>query len=244
MIGKRYKMGRIYNIFMVLTCLFTAVCEGQVRKKEKQGEGEGRPVRMMYFMAPAGAPEEAYVYAGTEEVGQVVLNRTNFSKTFYISKGAVKLSFFSKSMDVEQPFPTSAPSVVVPEEWQKVLLLVFLDKENKVIPIRVKAINAGDDKFGPGSIYFLNFSNVYVSGMVGERKLSLKPKSETILKNPMNENGVYPAKLDAMVKGEKKPRRFIRQMWSNSDKIRNVLFIFPKPAPMHATYYCAPIRDF
>jgi len=112
------------------------------------------------------------------------------------------------------------------------------------MPIRVKAINASDDKFGPGSIYMLNFSQVSVFGTVGDKELKLKPRSSYTLKNPINKNGAYPVKLQSIAPGDKKPRRFIKQMWSNSDTMRNVLFILPKPAPLYATYYCAPIRDF
>jgi hypothetical protein len=121
-------------------------------------------------------------------------------------------------------------------------LLVFEDKKNSTMPIRVQAIDASDTVFGPGSIYMINFSDVGVAGTVGDKKLVLKPKDVKIVKNPVSENGYYPAKLDKYVVGEEKPQRFIRQMWGHDAEVRQVLFILPKPAPLHATYYCAPIQ--
>lgn len=232
-------------------------CYGQVEGIEPSGKkkNQGRPVKVMYYMAPRGAPVEAYVYAGATQVGVTELTRTNFSETFEIPKGGrigakgkaggpVKLSFLPSSLSEGEELPAGAPSVIIPKNWQKVLLLVFPNPKNSVMPIRFKAINASEDKFGAGSIYMLNYSDVGVFGTVGDKTLKLNPRSEKIIKDPINKNGTYPVKLESQVKGEKKPRRFIKQMWGHSDKMRSVLFIMPKPAPMHATYYNAPIRDF
>lgn len=140
--------------------------------------------------------------------------------------------------------PKDAPSVKLPQGWHKALLLVFEDKSNPVMPIRIKGINASNDVFGPGSVYMMNFSELRIAGKVGDKDLDLKPKSFEIIKNPINKNGFYATKLFSAAKGDKKPRRFVKQMWQRDDDTRQVLFILPKPPPAFATYYCAPVRDF
>lgn len=257
----KIKGGNVCWLVILSSILLMTLCHGQseVIERGDRKKSQGRPVKIMYYMAPADAPEEAYIYAGAKQISLTELTRKNFSETFLIPKlggkgarrelasnvgGPVKLSFLPRLLNKGERVPVGAPSVLIPKGWDKVLLLVFPDTKNSVMPIRVKAINASDDKFGPGSIYMLNFSNLHIFGSVGDKKLNLKAKSEMILKNPINRNGMYPVILQALVKGVEKPRRFIKQMWSNSDNTRDVLFFIPRPAPMHATYYCAPVSDF
>ncbi|MBK1854234.1 hypothetical protein JO972_04660 [Verrucomicrobiaceae bacterium 5K15] len=229
---------KMVRLILLLSGLLSAIGLAQ------EAENKGRPVKLMYYLAPADAPSEAYLYAGGKQVAQTELTRTNFSETFKIPQGDLLLRFLSSPLAEGQRLPKRAPLVRIPEKWQKVLLLVFEDPKNRVMPIRIQAINASDRHFGLGSIYMMNFSEAGVVGSIGDKHLKLKPKSLKIVKNPVQKNGYYPVKLNAVIRGEKKPRRLVKQMWSHSDRIRNVLFIMPKPAPQHTTYYCAPIRDF
>ena len=201
-----------------------------------------RPAQILYFRAPAKAPTEAYLYAGDLMVAKTELPRSNFSQTFEIPDGDLNLRFLPSMLEEGAKVPTKIPGTRIPEGWEKTLLLVFEDSRNKAMPIRVQAINASDNAFGPGSVYVANFSEIGVMGTVGDKKLRLKPKAVEIIKSPISEEGYYPAKLDKVIVGDPKPQRFIRQMWGHDEKVRQVLFILPKPAPLHATYYCAPIR--
>ena len=206
--------------------------------------GQDRPVRILYYKAPSGAPSNAHIYNGSELLGETKLPRHNFSETFVIPRGEVNLKFLPRAISAEEKFPRRAPTAKIPEAWQKVLLLVFPDEANSLMPIRIQAIDASDNAFGPGSVYIINFSEIGIAGTVGDKELKLKPKSVRIIKNPVPENGFYPAKLDAYIGTGEKPRRFIKQMWQHDDKTRQVLFIMPKPKPRYATYYCAPVEDF
>ncbi|BDS05909.1 hypothetical protein NT6N_09490 [Oceaniferula spumae] len=205
-----------------------------------------RPVRILYFQSPADSPEEAYLYAGPKMIGQTELPRYNFSKTFEIpnAKNKIRLTFLPKPLEEGQKIPRGAPSVIIPTQWQKVLLLVSENKNNSTMPIKVTAINASNNVFGPGSIYMMNLSQLRIGGTIGDQKIDLQPRTVKIVKNPSNTNGVYPTKLYSVHKPGDTPQRFIRQMWGHDNQERKVLFILPKPAPQHATYYCAPLRDF
>ncbi|MGJ8671837.1 hypothetical protein [Rubritalea sp.] len=227
-----------YCLFLVLSSLLCAVCLGQLN------DASGRSASIMYFKALAGSPSEAFIYSGDKEVAKTPLPRSNFSKFFKIPKGDQLLSFLPKPMDRDRSFSQAPPSVKVPESWGKVLFLVFEDKSNAVMPIRVVPINASDNQFGPGCLYVINFSELRVFGTIGEKELKIRPMEKRVIKQPIDENGDYAVRLQALVQGDDKPRRFIKQMWSYNDKMRTLFLILPKPAPYHATYYSAPIRDF
>ncbi|MDP0492417.1 MAG: hypothetical protein Q7Q71_15320 [Verrucomicrobiota bacterium JB023] len=203
-----------------------------------------RPVRILYFDAPTGAPSSAHLYAGSRLVSETELPRHNFTETIEVPGGNLTLSFLPGVLEEGDDVPASAPKVSVPEGWDKALLLVFEDEKNPVLPIRIKAIDASDDVFGPGSVYFVNFSGIRVGGNVGDKRLDLKPMSFEIIKNPVRENGYYPTRLFSINQEGERPRRFVKQMWEHNGSDRQLLFIIPKPAPVFASYYCAPIRDF
>lgn len=218
---------------LALTCLLASLCHGQ-----------NRPVRILYYQAPETAPTEANLYVGVESFGKVDLPRSNFSETFEIPRGDIELSFLPGPLGPRQKLPERAPVAKIPEAWEKVLILVFQNDRNPIMPIRVQPINASDDVFGPGSIYMINFSEIGIAGDLGDQKLQLKPKSVKVVKSPISQDGFYTAKLDAYVAVGEKPRRFIKQMWQHQSDTRQVLFILPKPAPRYATYYCAPVVGF
>lgn len=222
------KNGLIFSMFSLLSML----CYGQ------------RPVQVLYFQSDADAPTEAYVYDNERMVAKTDLPRSNFSKTFKIPRGKRRLHFLDKQLAEGEQAPEEMPFVDIPKKWKRVLLMVFEDETNSVMPIQVKAIDASDNVFGPGSICAINFSEIGVIGTIGDKELKLKPKSFKIIEDPIAENGYYPAKLYGVIKEGAKPRRFIKQMWQHDKDTREVLFILPKPAPRYATYYCAPIRDF
>lgn len=202
-----------------------------------------RPLRLLYFQAPANAPEEVCVYAAGAMVAESELPRHNFSDNVVIPKGDTVLHFLPTPLSEGEELPEKAPKVRIPEGWQKVLLLVAEDKGNSILPIRVKAINASDSVFGPGSIYMMNLSKIRIGGTIGDKNLDLRPGKVQILKNPISGNGFYPTKLYSIATPGARPQRFIKQMWEKDGNTRQVLFILPKPAPQHATYYCAPISD-
>ncbi|MFC7338716.1 hypothetical protein ACFQY0_16090 [Haloferula chungangensis] len=203
-----------------------------------------RPVRILYFHAPVNAPKKASVYGAGKMLAETELPRDNFSESFEIPDGNLNLSFLPSALEEGAKPPKNAPSVAISENWSKVLLLVQEDKSNAAMPIKLMAIDASDNVFGPGSIYMMNLSTIRIGGTLGNKELDLKPRSVQIVKSPSAKDGYYPAILYAQIKKGEKPQRFIKQMWGHDDNIRKVLFVLPKPPPHYATYYSAPIRDF
>jgi len=231
--------------------LVTCLCQAQeVRTniaqhpKKTPKTAKVRPVKVIYYMAPKNAPKMAHLYVAKKEVAKTPLPTQNFSDTFSIPKGDLQIHFSPKTLAEDQLPSPQLPTIHVPKSWKKILLVVFHHPKNKAMPIRVKAINASDNHFPTGSTYILNLSKIGVKGTIGKKEILIKPRSHLILKNAIAGNGYYPVNLQSYVQGETRPRRFIKQMWQKSDQVRNVLFILPKPAPLHATYYTAPIRDF
>lgn len=210
-----------------------------------------RVARILYYGAPPSAPEKAFVYTKTGELYnlgdslKVPLERHNFSKSFPLKSGAIRLGFLPQVLPEGTEFPVSAPGVKIPRTWSKVLLLVSHDPENTVMPIRVKAINASDDSFKAGELYFINFAKATIFGLVGNKKLMLKPMKTAIVSDPADGAGSYQVKLDTIRDGDGETRQWlVRQPWRHDPDIRRVIFIIPLAPPRVAKVYSAPIGNF
>lgn len=225
------------TIFKVITLLVLSLFLIEVAQAD-------RVARVLYYGALADAPEVAFVYQNGEVAQEVVLDRHNFSKSFNLSNGPLKLTFLAAPKVKGVPLPEEAPYLDIPKEWKKVLILVFPDTANVMMPIRLKAINANDDVFGPGELYFVNFSDLTIFGLVGEQKMRLNPESSETVKNPIKERGDYQVKLDTVQDTIKSRRWLLRQTWRHQPDVRRVIFALPLPAPRTLKLYSAPIRNF
>lgn len=203
-----------------------------------------RVARILYYGAPVDAPRHAFLYQADQEPLEVPLPRSNFSKSFDLLAGDIHLSFLPSVLPKDTPIPEAAPSLDIPKEWRKVLILVFSDPSNPIMPIRLKAIDASDDVFGPGELLFINFSEISIFGLVGKKKLLLHPEMAKVVSNPIPQKGEYQVKLDSVKDSVESRRWLMRQTWRHQPSIRRVVFVLPLPAPRTVKLYTASIRDF
>jgi hypothetical protein len=203
-----------------------------------------RVARIMYYGASKAAPKTAVAYDESGALQTLELGRHHFSDSFEIPSGDIVLKFVSKELPEGQPVPETAPQLKIPQKWKKVLIMVSEDSGNTVLPIALNAIDASDDVFGPGELLFINFSEIGVFGMVGDKKLLLKPKGTALISNPASKREDYYVQLDS-VEGTIETRRWLlRQRWRHQPKQRYVAFVLPMPKPRVAKIYATPIRNF
>lgn len=203
-----------------------------------------RVARIMYYGASKAAPKTAFAYDEKGASQAVELSRHHFSDSFEIPSGDIVLQFVSKELSDDQLMPEAAPRLKIPKEWKKVLIMVSEDLENAVFPITLNAIDASDDVFGPGELLFINFSEIGIFGMIGDKKLVLKPKTTALISSPASKKEDYYVQLDS-VEGTIETRRwFLRQRWRHQPEQRYVAFVIPLPKPRVAKIYATPIRDF
>jgi hypothetical protein len=203
-----------------------------------------RMARVIYYGAASDAPKSAFVNQADLKVQEVDLDQYNFSKAFKLSPGATRLVFLPALLPENASIPAAAPFLDIPEEWTQVLIFAFEDKSNPIMPIRLKAMNASQDAFGPGKIIFINMSEMTVFGYVGDQKLLSKPHTTEIIENPRAGEGKYMLKLDSFKDDLSSRRRLIQQKCQYRLDERMVSFIVPLPAPRMVKIYSAPVPEF
>ena len=203
-----------------------------------------RVARIIYYGASKAAPKTAVAYDESGASQAVKLGRHHFSDSFEIPSGDIVLTFVSKELPDDQPLPETAPRLKIPKGWKKVLIVVSEDMENAVFPITLNAIDASDNVFGPGELLFINFSDIGVFGMVGDKKLVLKPQATALISNPASKREDYYVQLDSVESTIETRRWLLRQRWRHQPKQRYVAFVLPMAKPRVAKIYATPIRDF
>jgi len=204
-----------------------------------------RAARMIYFNAPDDAPKKTFLYQQKDSVAkELELKSKNFAAAFKLESGDLNLRFLPAPLAVDQEIPSKAPAVRIPKEWDKVLLLVSEDKNNSVIPIRVVAINASDNVFPEGSLYFINLSNVYVQGTLGDQTLQMKPRSKKIITSPRKDVGNYGIKVESYNENTKQKSSLVEQLWRHIPTSKFVVIITNLPPPRSAKLFTAEIRNF
>ena len=205
-----------------------------------------RFAKVIYFQAPKGAPKHAFVYQshGQGDAQQVSLKRRKFSASFKLEAGEQHLVFLPAVLPEGAEVPLDSPSVVIPEDWEQVILFVFENEQNPVMPIGVLAFDASEGTFGPGEIMFINQSDLIVGGLIAGEKQIIKDKTIKVVDPQLEERGEFNLILDSYNPTEKQKRNLIRKRWLHIPSFRNVVFITNAPPPRMAKAFVAEIRSF
>ncbi|MGJ8677150.1 MAG: hypothetical protein ACSHX0_06515 [Akkermansiaceae bacterium] len=226
---------KIKYMTLLVLCIFNGLASAE------------RVARVLYYGASKSAPQKAYVYQANEEVQEVELERYNFSKSFKLASGSTRLAFLPSALTSTEEgvsIPKNAPFLSIPESWKKVLILVFEDSSNTVMPIQFKAINASDNTFGPGELLFVNLSQLTIFGMVGDKKLVCKPNSKEIVSKPIQGRGSYPSKLYTIEGTDVESKRGLFHRSCEYFPLRRVMVIATSsPAARGVVLYSTEIRD-
>ncbi len=203
----------------------------------------GRSAQVLYFKAPKNAPQAVHIYQSAAQSVEVELKRNNFSKSFKLEDGALTLRFLGTKLVEGQEFPLEAPSLEVPADYEKVLILAFANPKNPVFPVRFKVIKANDETFGPGDRMFINFTDNRIVGNVGSQQLDLASHSIKVVSNAAKAKESYQVRLDRVDPEQGRPYTFIRQAWRQSLRKRVLIFVYSPPGSRAVTYYNAPVHD-
>lgn len=207
-----------------------------------------REVRLIYYKGPSEAPREAFLYGASGQFVQVRLPRSNASDAYELPDNGENFILLPEELPPTQlppevPLPAGAPIVNIPLDWSLTLLLVIEDKSNPIFPVKVQPINASDSVFGPGQTYWINLTDIFVGGTVGDTRMVIKPRSMVITEPPREDRGDYKVVIDSVTPGENKRRWLVRQTWRHSPEARQLVFIHPLEPPRIASLYSISFYD-
>ncbi|MGE9269096.1 MAG: hypothetical protein ACQKBY_13465 [Verrucomicrobiales bacterium] len=198
---------RCFLVFLILTGLL-----------------EARTCRFLFLNAPAGAPDSLVLFDG-ESSQKVALPRMNFSPPYSLRKGELTLRLLEKEPAAGEEVPRKAPALRLPAAVSDCFILLVPAGEGQAGGFRMELINANPDQFQKGEMLWLNLTGLTIGGVVGERRLMLKPRSRLILPRPSTRKGGYPVNLAFQIPGDERVHPLTETQWTFDPQSRSVQFV-------------------
>jgi hypothetical protein len=222
-------------IFIALLTIFT-----QLHAQETAA----RTCRILFLDRPQDAPKTLHLFDGTSSQ-EVALPSMNLSPLYRLAPGAIQLKLLSeKAEDPKAAFP-DAPNVEIPADWNDFYLLVTSDTENKITPVKLKAINAEGENFKLGKTLWMNLSDKTIQAILGEHEILLEPDSSKIVDNPLSQStpssGYYNASFTYQIQDDGKFEPITEQQWWHDANSRHLGFMLNSGGKLPKIYF---LRDF
>jgi len=188
-----------------------------------QNNQKERTCRIIFLERPHGAPEEVQLFDGKQS-HKVTLSSMNFSEVIKLPGEDLVLAMTPNPVLGPADFPVGAPTVKIPERITDFYLIVVSDPTNKILPIRMQAVDAGMD-LKPGQTLWINLTTHTIAGKLGNENLEIQPGARVIGNAPLAANGYYRAVFAY------KPERgdgylpVMRKSWWFDAKSKNLGFI-------------------
>jgi hypothetical protein len=208
-------------------------------------ETPARTCRIVFIDRPANAPKALYLYDGNNSQ-KVELPSMNLSPLYNVAPGAINLKFLINNVEDPKEISPDAPSVEIPEDYTDFLLLVFSDTENKVTPVKIKAITLTSENFKIGQMRWSNLTDKTIEGKLGVQTLSLGPQISKVVDAPSNVNsvsasGYFNASFTFQVNDEGDFAPITEQQWWHDATSRHLGFIVDSGGKLPKIYF---YRDF
>lgn len=191
-------------------------------------QGTPRTCRILHLAAGTAAPKDMFLNDGKKSQA-VELPSLNFSKVYELAPGNITLRLFPTMPAAEQPIPSGAPSVAVPESIKDFYLLVTDDPKNPVAPLKCRIVNADPAGFRVGQMMWFNLTSYEIGGRLGDRDFSVKPNSQGMVDSPSGRDGSYPVRVGYAPGEGRKPVLFVATEWVSNPTGRNVIFVLTLP---------------
>lgn len=182
--------------------------------------------RILFLNGSQAAADGTYYLFDGQETQEVELPRFSLSPVYDLRPGDLKLWLLKKPVADAENLPEGAPFVLVPAGVTDFYLICTTDPENKVIPVRMRLVNANPDKIGRGEMLWFNLTAKALAGKVGSRDLRLGPQTTLLVKEPATGNENYPIELYFKVEGDDRTHPLIEGQWRHDPRTRSIVFVY------------------
>ena len=216
---------------------------GQTTSPEPESEAvtsSERTCRIVFPERPNSAPKAAFLFDGKDNQ-RIDLPSMNFSKVIALPPGDITLLLSPTKITDLENLPPNAPRLRIPENVKDFYILLSSDKENSLLPVRMNLVNTSEGRLKPGETLWFNLTPHRVVAKLGESKMSVRPRSTTVSRDPSYESGYYRAEFAFQPEAEGQFYRITEQHWWHDAENRHIGFIVNSGGRLPKIYY---YRDF
>ena len=186
-----------------------------------------KAMRVLHVAVGETKLEDCVLYDGATS-RRIDLPRRNLSEPLPLPDGDLVVRALQKPLGPEEPMPEDAPSVRIPEEWARCVLVFMPDPSNKVFPVRIIAVEASDAKMPLGHTLLFNCTEATLKGTFGGVGVTCKPGRSVKIPPPRRDSGDYNVAIDCIYPGETIVRPVCRATWNHNPVVRQFLFATPE----------------
>lgn len=190
----------------------------------KNAEAGTRSCRIIFPERPSSAPKEACIFDGKNS-RRVTLPSMNFSDVIDLPPGNLTIVMTQEPINDRKDIPPDAPILSISDKLIDFYIIITADSQNRVFPIKMNMINTGDGKLNPGDTLWYNLSDHRILAKLGEKQMSVAPKSSTITSNPIPSSGYYDAIFAYQAFGRGPQAPITEQQWWHDAASRHLGFI-------------------
>ncbi len=188
------------------------------------GDGGKRACRIIFPDRPRDAPTEVYLFDGTAS-RKVELPNMNFSEVIRLPSGKLVLGMADAPVAKPDQIPPGAPTAEIANNVGDFYLIVVSDPDNKVLPLRILPVDAGDERPEPGQTLWINLSERAISGTLGNESIDVPAGARVLAKAPLPVSGYYKAEFLFRAKDETSFQPVMNKSWWFDAKSKNLGFI-------------------
>ena len=184
-----------------------------------------RTCRILFPNAPQ-QPEGRYFLFDGQKSQEVTLPRLSFSPVYKLRPGDIKIWLLTSPIGTPEEIPQGSPEVTVAADTRDIYLLVSTDPDNRVLPLRMKVVNANSEKIGRGEMLWINLTPKHLAGKIGRSSLKLAPNTTTLVKEPAASHEDYPVEIYFRVPNDDRTHPLIESQWNHDPRSRSVVFVY------------------
>jgi hypothetical protein len=157
-------------------------------------EGGGRTCRIIFPDRPRNAPEHVQLFDGTAS-RKVLLASMNFSDVVTLPAGDLVLGMTADPVAKGGELPEGAPTVKVHGSITDFYLIVVSDPDNKILPVRMLPVDAGDERPKTGQTLWVNLTTHSITLNLASGSLIVPPGERIVGEPPLAASGYYKAEF-------------------------------------------------
>ena len=184
--------------------------------------------RTCRILFPGGSEQHAgkhFLFDGAD-CQEVTLPRLSLSPIYKMRAGEIRIHLLKSPVRAIEEIPLGSPSAILSPDARDIYLLISNDPENRVLPLKMRVVNASDEKIRKGEMLWFNLTQKHVTGKMGVATLNLTANSSAIVKSPATALGDYPVQIDFRVPNDDRIHPLIESQWYHDPRSRSLVFVF------------------
>jgi len=181
------------------------------------------------------------IYLMGKLANKFFLPSMNFSPVTSLSAGDITLYMSANPISDPENIPPNLPSLNIPKDIQDFYIIVTPDRKNTTLPLKMRLVSLTDGKLGLGETLWFNTTKHHIVANLGQSKMSVAPRRQTVTKNPIQNSGYYKAEFGYRANGKGDIARITEQSWWHYENSRHLGFIVNTGGKLPKIYF---FRDF